>query len=208
MDNRLYIFLDTEFTSLSRSTKLISLGLTVLSNRRESFYAEFNDFSMLHTSEFVKEQVLPKMVFYPVQEDMQRDGMRMILMKNATPIIKHELISWLKDLHKKYNKRLTFVVDVGTYDWLLFSELISIPNADNQIIVPDYVDYIPIDVSTMLYLAGYDTDISRNELLGVNRNDGNIHNALYDSKLTHMLYAMLMNKFFGEEGELYHGKKS
>jgi len=198
MDNRLYIFLDTEFTNLSRKTSmLVSTGLTVLSEKKESFYAEFNDYSMLLASDFVKENVLPLLTFKGVNQGIQRTDTS-ILLKSDTKIISELITSWLYALSKKYNKKLTFVVDVGAYDWLLFSELISKKTNDGCIEVPDYIDYIPIDVSTMLYLAGYDTDISRREVLGITE-DMIQHNSLFDAKMTHMLYALLMDKFFGEK---------
>jgi hypothetical protein len=198
-DDKLYLFLDTEFTGLSRNTKLISLGITVLSHKKESFYAEFNDFSMLLINDFVKENVLTQLMFKDVHEDFQQNN-QMTLMKSNTKVIRETLLIWLQKLSEEYNKQLVFVVDVGVYDWLLFSELIAKPNTDGQLFVPDYVNYIPIDVSTMLYIAGFDTDVNRKEFLGIESEMGQ-HNSLLDAKMTHMLYAILMSKLFGGKND-------
>jgi hypothetical protein len=197
-NDKLLMFLDTEFTNLSRNSKLLSVGITVLSEKRESFYAEFNDFSMLIVTKFVKENVLPNMVFKEVHEDYQDNGEK-LLMKSNTFTIQKTLLNWLKELSEKYdNKKIQFVVDVGTYDWLLFSELISNKNEEGQIIVPDFVDYIPIDLSTILHVAGFDTDVNRKEFLNIT-SEVTEHNALLDSKINLILYSMLMGLFNKEE---------
>jgi 3' exoribonuclease, RNase T-like len=189
--DKMLLFLDTEFTGLSRNAKLLSVGITVLSHKGESFYAEFNDFSMHLVNDFVKETVLPNMTFRDVHEDFQ-ESEKSIFMKSNTTVIRNTILVWLQNLHETYNKQLQFVVDVGTYDWLLFSELIAKPSDDGQIFVPNYVDYIPIDVSTMFHILGIDTDVSRVEFLDIQSNVGQ-HNALIDSKMTHMLYATLLD---------------
>lgn len=198
----IYVFLDTEFTNLSRNSKLISLGVVTLSYKRESFYAEFNDFSDHMTTEFVKENVIPNLIFNTRNEFIQEEEERMVFMKSDSRTIKSRFIKWLRHLHNTYGKNITFVVDVGTYDWFLVSELIReediYVNTGNNII-PEYVNYIPIDLSTMLYLSGFDMDINRDEFLGLTKDEKTQHNALKDAKKNHMIYAMLMNRFFADK---------
>lgn len=52
------IFLDTEFTDFIEM-QLISIGLVTDDNRQ--FYAEMNDFDLARCSDFVKDEVLPKL---------------------------------------------------------------------------------------------------------------------------------------------------
>jgi DNA polymerase III epsilon subunit-like protein len=200
--DNIYIFLDTEFTNLSRNSKLISMGALVLSYKRESFYAEFNDYSDHLTSDFVKKEVIPNLIFNTRNEFIQEEEDRLLFMKSDSKVIKSRFIKWLRHLHNTYGKNITFVVDVGTYDWFLLSELIReedvYVNTGNNIL-PEYVNYIPIDVSTMLYLSGFDMDVNRDEFLGLTKDENTSHNALKDAKKTHMIYAMLMNRFFADK---------
>jgi hypothetical protein len=201
LSDNIYIFLDTEFTNLSRNSKLISLGALVLSYKRESFYAEFNDYSDHMTNEFVKENVIPNLIFNTRNDFIQEDEEQMVFMKSDSRTVKARIIKWLEYLHKTYEKNITFVVDVGTYDWFLITELLRqedvYVNTGNNIL-PEYINYIPIDISTMLYLSGFDMDIDRDEFLGLSK-DTMKHNALKDAKKNHMIYAMLMNRFFGDK---------
>jgi hypothetical protein len=195
MEDKLIAFMDTYFTNLSRSSKLISIGVTVLSNKRESFYAEFNDFSMYQMNEFAKKNIYPNLIFNKVNEDLQEDGNERILMKSDTHIIRNKLINWLEYLHNNYNKKLSFVVDNGIYDWLLFSELIGNKSEDGNIYLPKYIDKFPIEINTLFHLAGIDTSINRKEFLDFNK-ENFIQNSLYNSKINHMLYASLLKIIF------------
>jgi len=204
MQDNLLIYLDTEFTGLSRNAKLISVGMTVDSAKSESFYSEFNDFSMLHCNNFVKENVIPKLIFNERNVFFQEEE-RMLLMKGDTTTIKEKLLSWLEKLRAEYdNKNITFVVDVGAYDWLLISELIS-EVVDGNYQLPEFVNYIPIDISSILYTIGIDPDISRNKLIGREEDDDK-HNSLSDSRMNYIIHASIMNRFNYIEEEMKKGR--
>lgn len=198
MDNNLYVFLDTEFTSLSRSSKLISVGCVVLSHKRESFYAEFNDYSEYMLTDFVKENVVNNLLYNEKNEHAESSNNK-FFMKNHSKKIKEELTDWLDYLQSFYKKQIVFVLDVGSYDWFLITELLrdeEIFEETGSNILPQYISYIPIDISTMLYVAGFDPDVNRDQFLNLNKDDIKNHNALIDAKKIHIMYAMLMNKFF------------
>lgn len=53
----MFVFIDTEFTSLDADAKLISIGLVAQDGR--TFYAESSEFVLSDCSDFVREVVLP-----------------------------------------------------------------------------------------------------------------------------------------------------
>jgi DNA polymerase III epsilon subunit-like protein len=199
--DNLFVFLDTEFTNLSRNAKLISIGLVSMSHEKETFYAEFNDYSTHFCSDFTKENVINKLIFNDRNDIIQEDENYKVYLKSDTRVIRTRLLNWLGYLHETHKKQITIVVDVGAYDWMLFAELIG-TNDDLSDWVPHFINYIPIDVSTMLFVAGFDPDVKRETFLGLQPEDE--HNSLRDAKKTQMIYAMLMNKFFARlyEGEM------
>jgi len=60
VDDRVYVFVDSEFTSLAEP-RLISIGAVASDPAARFFYCELNDWSAQHCSEFVCESVLPRL---------------------------------------------------------------------------------------------------------------------------------------------------
>lgn len=164
------IFLDTEFSGLHQETTLISIGLVTDGNA--TFYAELTDYDQSQIDDWLQENVIDNLLFK--NEGTFRERQRGIIdylhCKGNTKYVKNELHNWLS-----FYKEVEIWSDTLAYDWVLFNQLFG--HAFN---IPKNVSYIPIDLSTMLRLNGYDPDISRESLANV---EGDKHNALYDAKV-------------------------
>lgn len=149
--SNLNLYFDFEFTSLSPDAQPISLAV-VSDTKKElispagihpigkfgyeskwvetipskSFYAEFSEFSIDRCDNWVKENVIKKLRFYPKVGDSNKDGLH----SNASPFevggdfkhIKNSLKNWLSQF-SDYN--LQFVCDCGVFDWYWLLQLIG-----------------------------------------------------------------------------------
>jgi hypothetical protein len=62
----------------------------------------------------------------------------------------------------------------------------------NAINIPKYIYYIPIDLSSIMYFAGVDPDINREEFARVEDNEEYFkHNALYDATVASLCYSKI-----------------
>jgi hypothetical protein len=85
------------------------------------------------------------------------------MLSNKTNIA-NELQDWLNNEYALANKEIRFISDCYAYDWMLLCDLMcddgcainTIPNTS----------YIPIDLSTMLYMNQIDPDVNREEFIG------------------------------------------
>ncbi|RJX30892.1 MAG: hypothetical protein C4516_09120 [Oxalobacter sp.] len=109
----MYVFLDTEFTSLEKR-QLISIGLVSLCGEH-IFYREVQGYKYLNCSDFVKKHVLPQ---------LSRKWGTMI----PLPEIRHLLLDWFSRLHLDKGGNLTVIVD-NEYDVEQLRELMGqLPN--------------------------------------------------------------------------------
>jgi hypothetical protein len=180
------LFIDTEFTGLHQNTTLISLAVIDENNR--TFYAEFTDYDKSQLNPFLEEYILPNLILDKPESKNSQDS----FFKNEKSIVQAKLTEWLTFYN---NRELIFMYDVGMYDWVLFCELfggaLSFPTEMN-------IDYAPIEFSTILRICGKDSKLPRVNLLTQDERNqlaatGNLHNALYDTKLLKLCFEKLMN---------------
>lgn len=178
------LFIDTEFTGLRQNTKLISLAIIDENNR--TFYAEFTDYDQDQLNPFLEKHIFPNLILDKPEVKNNKNS----FFKNETSIIEAELTEWLTFYSQT---ELIFIYDVGMYDWVLFCELfggaLSFPTELN-------IDYAPIEFSTIIRICGIDSKVSRVNLLTQNEQNelattGNLHNALYDTKLLKLCFEKL-----------------
>lgn len=165
-NDKLKIFYDAEFTGLYQNTSLISIGLF---SGYAYFYAEFNDYDQSNISDWIKENVINNLVL----TDRRPGTGRKIINKNPdhysieaygnTNEIRDELLAWLKNESDLAGKQIQIYSDCYAYDWMLFNQLVC-ENGD-ALNLPEYIYYIPIDLSTALQLCNTDPDIEREKLL-------------------------------------------
>lgn len=163
-ENKLKLFFDTEFTGLVKDTTLISIG--IISENDEIFYAEFTDYNVNLVDDWIKENVIDKLIL-PKEEGVYDDGI-----VGDKKFVSVKLIEWLSD-----KGEVIFWSDCLSYDWVLLNDLFG--GALNK---PENVYYIPMDISTLFEVEGFDPDISREEFSEFSNMDEK-HNALFDAKI-------------------------
>lgn len=176
-DNKLKVFMDTEFTGLHQNTTLISIGL--ISETGDYFYAETTDYDKKQVDEWIRKNIINNLLyndekavmktvhtdvsFYDTFSNHLVKGYNQ-LMKSSSAIIGHELINWLHRESLLRDKQIQIYSDCLSYDWVLFNKLIC--EDDEALNIPEWVYYIPYDLSTALQVNGIDPDINREKFAG------------------------------------------
>lgn len=172
------IFFDTEFTGLHQRTTLISIGL--IAQDGKTFYAEFIDYDQTQVDDWLKENVLRKLILPNESNGVGVDGF-----VGDTVFIKKHLESWLSQFD-----HIEMWSDCLSYDWVLFCQIFG--HAFN---IPKNIYYIPFDICTLFKARGVDPDISRESYaFDVIPNDIKKHNALWDANVIKMCYERLMKE--------------
>ena len=109
------MFLDCEFTGLTRDASLISLALYV--DEATFFYAEFNDYDRSKINDWVEENVMRKLEFNHTNTFIQKNDKVTRIKENSGSIVP-ELKQWLSQFDK-----IEIWGDVPHYDWVLFCDL-------------------------------------------------------------------------------------
>lgn len=177
------IFYDSEFTGLTQTTELISIGLITESG--ESFYAEFTDFNRAGCDDWLKDNVLihcrhlDKNV--PGASEIKDQAIEVWGDKNY---VTHQLTLWLNQF-----KQIEIWADCHAYDWVLFCQLYG-----GAFGIPGHIHYMPGDIATVFRLKGLDPDTNREEFAlqsGLSI-PSQKHNALWDARISMMCYQRLL----------------
>ncbi len=89
----------------------------------KSFYAEFTDFDISRCDDWVKENVVAKLQFYPESHDKTDEYDTQVWdMCNRFENVKIKLRQWLSQFS---DYKIQFVVDCGTWDWYLLLQLLA-----------------------------------------------------------------------------------
>ena len=177
MKEDIFIFFDTEFTSLNKDADLISVGIVTKDNKH--FYAELNDFDASKCNSFVKSDVLPQLRFYnkiPNKVFLKTDPFDYNVLGDKK-LVKRSLLDWLSKLPKGEK---IFVGDVVMWDWVLLNDLLA-DYTDGTPQLPKDIHYIPTDIATILRSKDMDPDVDRQQFCG--KQLSKLHNALEDAKL-------------------------
>lgn len=172
---RLKIYYDAEFTGLHRNTTLISIGMVSASGAY--FYAEFDDYDRGQVSDWLQENIIDNLMFKQegtvnqTKKFQTGDTLNMasqyvkshnnVMCKGPTEFVKGLLMEWLLNESNAAGAKIQFYTDCYAYDWVLLNHLIC-PNGQ-AMQIPEFIDYIPVDLSTALLLKGVDPDITREE---------------------------------------------
>lgn len=149
MKKTINLYLDMEFTSLSPDAQPISIGIvsdSVMNTTKvknipdvktgvlrdssvsyiaeKSFYAEFDDFDLSRCDDWVKENVVGKLLMYGKQDpvDSYEPYSTNVTLLSHTAGIKQALSHWF-DQFSDFN--IQFVVDCGTFDWYWLLQLLA-----------------------------------------------------------------------------------
>ena len=189
-NDKLRIYYDAEFTGLHRKTTLISIGL--ISESGKTFYAEFSDFDQSQVNGWINNNVIRNLSLDDDDDgtlatdhlsgDKSNDGTYNVRMKGSSDDIQESLIDWLLTEYTIAQKQIQFFTDCYAYDWILMNDLIC--DYGDALNIPSHINYIPIDLSSMLWMIGIDPDINREKLAGeinIPGNKLNKHNSLWDA---------------------------
>lgn len=179
--NRIKLFFDTEFTGLHQRTTLISLG--IISEQGRTFYAEFTDYHADQIDEWLKENVIHKLVLndFDVDRDYSPYSNDVVYKGSAEEVVQ-ALMHWLGN-----DDQYEIWSDCLSFDWVLFCNLFG-----HAFSVPSNIYYIPFDICTLFKVNGIDPDISREKFgCGEHYADMPKHNALWDARVIKMCYDKL-----------------
>lgn len=155
---------DAEFTGLHKDTTLISIGMI---SDTAFFYAEFTDYDRSQVDEWLKEHVIDNLSFNDKDDFISHIGGNSysVIMKGNGIEVAVELLAWLRYQSESHNNaQIHILSDCYAYDWVLLNNLIC--DGGEAINTPSFINYIPIDFSTALYMANIDPDINRENLVG------------------------------------------
>lgn len=180
MNNQIRLSLDTEFTSLTQNSQLLSLAL--VAETGEKFYAEFNDYNPDNITEWVQTNVIDHFEMNSSETDARVEGNTVMYKSDRQGIVEH-LIKWLQQFNN-----IQMWADAPHYDWVLFCELFG-----GSMHLPGNVHYMCLDLATLLIANGVDYRTERISLVEENEIPDNyiVHNALSDAELT----MVLLNKY-------------
>ena len=195
------IYYDSEFTQLHRNSTLISVGF--ISEAGNYFYAEFNDYDKTQINDWLHDQVINNLLHSPTDYENlsyitktlapnQNQNVKCynIEIVDNSENIKSELINWLK-IESTDAGQVQIYTDCYAYDWMLLVDLLSDDELSTAMGMPEFINYIPIDLSTALWSRGIDPDISREEFGEISTDSDDIdlsypittrkHNSLFDA---------------------------
>lgn len=171
-NDRIRIYYDAEFTGLHKDTTLISIGL--VAETGSYFYAEFNDYDKSQLSDWHKENIINNLMFNSVDHHDETNKFQYKdhihtnhLIKFNKDFIASRLLTWLNQEYVCSGKKIQFYTDCYAYDWVLLNDLIC-ENGD-ALKIPEFIDYIPIDLSTLMYFKNVDPDVTREEFVDKNK---------------------------------------
>ena len=191
------LFFDLEFTGLHKNTTIISLG--IVADSGQTFYAEFTDYDKSQVNEWIQTNVIDKLTLLipnlefedycgidsrhddnPTGTDLYKSYS--CICQGTHEVIKPKLLQWLAQFES-----ITMIGDVLAYDWVLFQSIFG-----TAFDMPSHINYIPVDISTLMLVYGIPVDVNREEyLISINPRlipEGQKHTALYDAKVTQALY--------------------
>jgi len=175
------VYFDMEFTGLRKDTSLISIAL--VDARGNHLYAEVTDYKSIQVDSWLKENVIDNLFLESINDEKgkiihgqpsisvtidHRSG-RMstgTLMIGTTHQVGEITQKWLHDLHESTGLKLTMMGDCPAWDWVLLVDLLT-SGTRTPGFLPQWMDYIPMDLCTSLVCNGINADVSREDFLTV-----------------------------------------
>lgn len=169
------VFFDTEITGLHQNTTLISIGL--VAETGQTFYAELTDYDALQVDDWIRENVINKLVLSTFDNTASLQEWKL---KADKQTVKYGLIKWFEQFDE-----VEMWSDCLSYDWVLFCQIFG-----HVFNIPKHIYYIPFDICTLFKAKGIDPDISREQFAEKIFQDQTIskHNSLYDAFIIKACY--------------------
>ncbi len=169
------VFLDCEFTGLKKNTDLISIALVSESGKEYYAVTHYDQF-VVDTNPFLKENVEPNLGTEERKSKIE---------------IFFEITKFFEGLINDADDQIRIIGDHIAYDWVLFCDLFSGERW------PEYLHYIPLDISSLFWAAGVDPDIKRSDYAFEDEEiipKVVVHNALEDAILLKKCYEKFMSR--------------
>lgn len=177
-------YYDMEFTGLVQNTELISLGCW--DDKGRSFYAEVIGYDESKCDKWIQEHVEANLI-YKGQPYCSKDKDFVRICDLRTNIIK-KFLEWIQN-GLEPGEQAIMVCDCYAYDWVLLNDMWG-----GALNVPEFINYIPTDLSTMLRDRGYDPDINREYFCKRMVTFPPKHNSLMDAQVIRDCYHKLIKQ--------------
>jgi hypothetical protein len=185
------IFFDTEFTGLHQQSTMISLAL--VAETGEEFYAEFTDYAISQTNEWINKHVVQQLF---LNENNCCTTFNKYYIKSDKNTIKQAIETWLqqfgvvKDDKNNIIPNIQIWADVPHWDWVLFCELFG-----GAFGIPKSIHYMPMDLATLLFANNIDINTVRHEMVDTSNIPSHImqHNALYDAHIVKLVIEKILS---------------
>lgn len=181
----MHFFFDTEFTGLTKTTDLISIG--IISETGRGFYAIFTDYDINKCDKWIINNVISNLETI--------DGNNITFVKGNKSLIRDKLTNWLKET--KENEIVQFVSDVSHYDFVLLIDALADYALDLPNWICPYCHDINQDIAKYYKISDFEAfDKNRESIVkdlipGIGINDKNKHNAYHDAEVIQTIYLII-----------------
>lgn len=186
------IYVDEEFTGLTKNTDLISIGL--VAENGSTFYGELTDFNIAKCDQWVKDNVVSKLKYYNKYDYYYKENNHSVEILDSKHRVGVHLNLWLNS----FLEEIQFVSDVGHYDFVLLIDLITL--GKSALDLPEYISPALYDINQLI---AQKLDISMHQAFDLNREEILVdmhragisdlsiekHNALWDAFVIKELYS-------------------
>lgn len=204
------VFYDAEFTGLHRNSTLISVGM-YCPELGNYFYGEFTDYDDGQVDEWLDKHVIQNLIMtnekvpYHLFRAVGNTSHVSAMVSGNRHYVSEQLVNWLDVIFNQCgaDRKIQFVTDCYAYDWVLLNDIIC--KDGKALNLPSFINYIPIDLSTIFWTKGFDPDVSREEFIGQKwidkiKNadpfdqfgDDPKHNSLWDAVVAYICYYELL----------------
>lgn len=181
----MHFFFDTEFTGLTKTTNLISIG--IISETGRGFYAIFTDYDINKCDKWIINNVIAHLDI--------NEGNNITFVKGNKALIRDKLTTWLKETRD--NEVVQFVSDVNHYDFVLLIDILADYALDLPNWVSPYCHDINQDIAKYYNITDFEAfDKNRESIVkdlipGIGINDKNKHNSYYDAEVIQTIYSII-----------------
>ncbi len=191
------IFFDTEFDGLRKDTTIISLG--AVTDCGSTFYMENSDFNKESADPWVKENVLPHLL-YNTGKILYNAGLphwtswstnNSVTGYGSVSLIAQRFMEWVQK-YKSFD-RIELWADVKEYDSVLLMDAIQQMEKITGNRRQENIHYIIHEFATLLLAKGIDPDINRKEFAFPEGYTESAHNSLNDSIILKTGYEKVMS---------------
>jgi hypothetical protein len=187
MNKEIKLFMDLEFTGLTRTTTPISLG--IVSEDNKTFYAEFSDYNAFLCDNWIKENVIANLEFKDKVGMYTSNDRSNYKVYGTKYFIRRHLMYWLEQFG---DSKLQFYADVCHYDFVLLIDIMAESALSLPLNISASCHDINQDIAKYYNITDKEAFDKNREALLVDNDmslpKGKQHNSLYDAILAKNIY--------------------